>query len=63
MNEYDSEKMLDMLSLEEKFIQTNNQEEADLLVLNTCSIREKAQERVFHQVGSCLLYTSPSPRD
>ena len=51
MNEYDSEKMLDMLSLEEKFIQTNNQEEADLLVLNTCSIREKAQERVFHQVG------------
>ena len=51
MNEYDSEKMLDMLSLEEKFIQTTNQEEADLLVLNTCSIREKAQERVFHQVG------------
>ena len=44
MNEYDSEKMLDMLSLEEKFIQTTNQEEADLLVLNTCSIREKAQE-------------------
>ena len=35
MNEYDSEKMLDMLSLEEEFIQTNNQEEADLLVLNT----------------------------
>ena len=51
MNEYDSEKMLDMLSLEEKFIQTTNQDEADLLVLNTCSIREKAQERVFHQVG------------
>ena len=51
MNEYDSEKMLDMLSLEEKFIQTNNQEEADLLVLNTCSIREKAQEKVFHQLG------------
>ena len=51
MNEYDSEKMLDMLSLEEKFIRTKNQDEADLLVLNTCSIREKAQERVFHQVG------------
>ena len=50
MNEYDSEKMLDMLSLEEKFIQTTNQEEADLLVLNSCSIREKAQDRVFHQV-------------
>ena len=51
MNEYDSEKMLDMLSLEEKFIQTTNQDEADLLVLNTCSIREKAQEKVFHQIG------------
>jgi|TARA_B100001094_G_scaffold46635_1_gene41815 tRNA-2-methylthio-N6-dimethylallyladenosine synthase len=51
MNEYDSAKMLDMLSIKEDFIQTNNQEEADLLVLNTCSIREKAQERVFHQIG------------
>jgi len=52
MNEYDSAKMLDMLSYgKEDFIQTNNQEEADLLVLNTCSIREKAQERVFHQIG------------
>ena len=38
MNEYDSEKMLDMLSFEEKFIRTKNQDEADLLVLNTCSI-------------------------
>ena len=51
MNEYDSAKMLDMLSIKEDFIQTENQEEADLLVLNTCSIREKAQERVFHQIG------------
>ena len=51
MNEYDSAKMLDMLSIKEGFIQTENQEEADLLVLNTCSIREKAQERVFHQIG------------
>ena len=39
MNEYDSEKMLDMLSFEEKFIRTKNQDEADLLLLNTCSIR------------------------
>ncbi len=51
MNEYDSAKMLDMLSIKEDFVQTENQEEADLLVLNTCSIREKAQERVFHQIG------------
>ena len=51
MNEYDSEKMLDLLSEKEEFESTNNPEEADLLVLNTCSIREKAQEKVFHQIG------------
>ena len=62
MNEYDSEKMLDMLSLEEKFIQTTNQEEADLLVLNTCSIREKAQERVFHQVGRWKKLKDKNPK-
>ena len=43
MNEYDSEKMLDLLYEKEEFESTNNPEEADLLVLNTCSIREKAQ--------------------
>jgi len=62
MNEYDSEKILDMLSLEEKFIQTTNQEEADLLVLNTCSIREKAQERVFHQVGRWKKLKDKNPK-
>ena len=51
MNEYDSAKMLDLLSEKEEFTATNTPEDADLLVLNTCSIREKAQERVFHQVG------------
>ena len=51
MNKYDSEKMLDLLSEKEEFESTNNPEEADLLVLNTCSIREKAQEKVFHQIG------------
>ena len=39
MNEYDSEKMLDLLSAEEQFMPTDNPEDADLLVLNTCSIR------------------------
>ena len=76
MNEYDSAKMLDLLSEKEEFTATDTPEDADLLVLNTCSIREKAQERVFHQIGRwkklkdknpnlkiCLLYTSPSPRD
>ena len=51
MNEYDSAKMLDLLSEIEEFTATDTPEDADLLVLNTCSIREKAQERVFHQIG------------
>ena len=51
MNEYDSAKMLDLLSEKEEFTSTDTPEDADLLVLNTCSIREKAQERVFHQIG------------
>ena len=51
MNEYDSAKMMDLLSEKEEFTATDTPEEADLLVLNTCSIREKAQERVFHQIG------------
>ena len=51
MNEYDSAKMLELLGEKSNFQATENEAEADLLVLNTCSIREKAQERVFHQVG------------
>ena len=51
MNEYDSAKMMDLLSEKEEFTATDTPEDADLLVLNTCSIREKAQERVFHQIG------------
>ena len=51
MNEYDSEKINDVLASKNKLTQTKEQEDADLIVLNTCSIREKAQERVFHQIG------------
>ena len=51
MNEYDSAKMLDLLEEKEDFELAKTEEEADLLILNTCSIREKAQERVFHQIG------------
>ena len=51
MNEYDSAKMIDILKAEEDFELVDSEEQADLLVLNTCSIREKAQERVFHQIG------------
>ena len=51
MNEYDSAKMMDLLQEKEDFVLAESEEEADLLILNTCSIREKAQEKVFHQIG------------
>ncbi len=51
MNEYDSEKMVDLLAESHGLVLTDNEKEADVLLLNTCSIREKAQERVFHQLG------------
>ena len=51
MNEYDSAKMIELLKTEEDFELVDSEEQADLLILNTCSIREKAQERVFHQIG------------
>tara|TARA_R110002074_G_scaffold402287_1_gene606264 strand:- start:82567 stop:83940 length:1374 start_codon:yes stop_codon:yes gene_type:complete len=51
MNEYDSEKMADVLAASHGMVLTDKEEEADVLLLNTCSIREKAQERVFHQLG------------
>ena len=51
MNEYDSAKMMDLLQEKENFELAESEEEADLLILNTCSIREKAQEKVFHQIG------------
>ena len=51
MNEYDSSRMADLLGDTHKMELTDNPEEADVLLLNTCSIREKAQEKVFHQLG------------
>lgn len=51
MNEYDSEKMADVLAQSHDLELTDNEKEANVLLLNTCSIREKAQERVFHQLG------------
>lgn len=51
MNEYDSARMLDLLKESDAMIVTDNAEDADVLLLNTCSIREKAQEKVFHQLG------------
>ncbi|RCU48825.1 tRNA (N6-isopentenyl adenosine(37)-C2)-methylthiotransferase MiaB [Corallincola luteus] len=51
MNEYDSSKMADLLNSIGGYQLTEEPAEADLLLLNTCSIREKAQEKVFHQLG------------
>jgi len=51
MNEYDSDKMVDVLRAAHGMQQTDTPEDADVILLNTCSVREKAQERVFHQLG------------
>jgi tRNA-2-methylthio-N6-dimethylallyladenosine synthase len=51
MNEYDSSRMRDLLQVSHDLVPTDDPEEADVLLLNTCSIREKAQEKVFHQLG------------
>jgi tRNA-2-methylthio-N6-dimethylallyladenosine synthase len=51
MNEYDSARMRDLLGDSHGLIATDDPAEADVLLLNTCSIREKAQEKVFHQLG------------
>jgi tRNA-2-methylthio-N6-dimethylallyladenosine synthase len=51
MNEYDSDKMADVLAAAEGVVKTDNPEEADIILFNTCSVREKAQEKVFHDLG------------
>jgi len=51
MNEYDSDKMADVLSASEEFERTDDPAEADVILFNTCSVRENAQERVFHALG------------
>ena len=51
MNEYDSDKMADVLAGSEGAVKTDNPEEADIILFNTCSVREKAQEKVFHDLG------------
>ena len=51
MNEYDSAKMADVLAAAEGMELTSNAEDADVILVNTCSIREKAQEKVFSQLG------------
>ena len=61
MNEYDSEKMADVLRESHGFKLTDNPEEADLLLVNTCSIREKAQEKVFSELGRWRAWKDKRP--
>jgi len=51
MNEYDSDKMADVMGASEGLTPTSNPEDADVILFNTCSVREKAQEKVFHDLG------------
>ncbi|GGI80809.1 tRNA (N6-isopentenyl adenosine(37)-C2)-methylthiotransferase MiaB [Legionella impletisoli] len=61
MNEYDSSKMAEVLLNSHGLEKTNNVEEADVILLNTCSIREKAQEKVFSQLGQWRDYKQKNP--
>ena len=61
MNEYDSARMRDLLGESHQMETTDDPAEADVLLVNTCSIREKAQEKLFHQLGRWKLGSSTSP--
>ena len=61
MNEYDSTKMAEVLYESHGLIKTDVVEEADVILLNTCSIREKAQEKVFSQLGQWRDYKAKNP--
>jgi tRNA-2-methylthio-N6-dimethylallyladenosine synthase len=61
MNDYDSSRMADLLKTTHGFERTDNADDADLLLLNTCSIREKAQEKVFSQLGKWKNFKKDKP--
>ena len=62
MNEYDSDKMADVLGASDGLVKTDRPEDADVILLNTCSVREKAQEKVFSDLGRLreLKLTNPN---
>jgi len=62
MNEYDSAKMAELLNATQGFELTNTPEDADVLLLNTCSVREKAQEKVFSELGRWRPWKVRNPR-
>ena len=61
MNEYDSDKMADVLRASHDMQPTENPAEADLILFNTCSVREKAQEKVFHDLGRVKQFKRDNP--
>ncbi|HEY0295338.1 MAG TPA: tRNA (N6-isopentenyl adenosine(37)-C2)-methylthiotransferase MiaB [Bordetella sp.] len=61
MNEYDSDKMLDVLRAEHGLEPTQTPEDADVILLNTCSVREKAQEKVFSDLGRANQLKKANP--
>ncbi len=61
MNEYDSDKMADVLAASDGYEKTGDPAEADLILFNTCSVREKAQEKVFADLGRVREYKQARP--
>ena len=61
MNEYDSSRMADLLGDSHDMELTDNPDDADVMLMNTCSIREKAQEKVFHELGRWKKLKSKNP--
>jgi tRNA-2-methylthio-N6-dimethylallyladenosine synthase len=61
MNEYDSDKMADVLNASEGVTPTSNPDEADIILFNTCSVREKAQEKVFSDLGRVRALKQANP--
>jgi len=62
MNEYDSARMRDLLGASHQMTATDNPEEADVLLVNTCSIREKAQDKLYHQLGRWKHLKEKNPK-
>ena len=62
MNEYDSSRMADLMNSAEGMTQTDTPEDADVILINTCSVREKPQEKVFHQLGRLRELKKANPK-
>ena len=61
MNEYDSSRMADMLNADSGMVETQTVEDADVILLNTCSVREKAEDKVFSHLGRFIPLKAKNP--